>query len=192
MNKTDGVFSHLMWRDGKRRKAGAYGIFNLWGIERTSAHGRTGEFMLVESPDWVTILPVESRPSDNFLMVRQFRHGSAQVTLEFPAGVVHKGELSEKAAARELLEETGCRAVTLLLLGSVNPNPAFMTNQVHTYLALDVQEVQEPQLDELELLELERVPAPTVFENMGAAPFSNGIMVIALSWYRKWLETVKA
>ncbi len=46
-------------------------------------------------------------------MVRQFRHGSGGITIEFPAGTIDPGENPEIAAKRELLEETGLVNVEL-------------------------------------------------------------------------------
>ncbi len=61
-------------------------------------------------------------------MVKQYRHGSDSITLEFPAGMVDPGEDAKETAKRELLEETGYTSQSIVLVGKVNPNPAFMTN----------------------------------------------------------------
>ena len=177
---------HLIWTEKSRKILGEYGIFTVYGAERTAIENLSGRFVLVESPDWVTVVPVLATAEESFLMVRQFRHGSASITVEFPAGVVHPGEPPEQAARRELLEETGYDPGSLLHIGTVNPNPAFMTNSVHTYVALDLVKVQHPTLDEHELLDVETVSAQQVYKEMGRGIFGHGIMVIALSWYLRW------
>lgn len=91
----------------------------------------------VNAPDWVTII-VEK--DGKFLVEKQFRYGSNCEIEEFPCGMVEKSELASDAAARELEEETGYKisAQTLMHLGSVNPNSAFMTNMMHYfYVNLD-------------------------------------------------------
>ena len=40
-------------------------------------------------------------------MTEQYRHGTGKIALEFPAGIINKGETPEEAAIRELQEECG-------------------------------------------------------------------------------------
>jgi 8-oxo-dGTP pyrophosphatase MutT (NUDIX family) len=42
-------------------------------------------------------------------MTEQYRHGTGKIALEFPAGIIDKGETPEQAALRELQEECGYR-----------------------------------------------------------------------------------
>ena len=50
-----------------------------------------------------------------------------------------------ESAKRELKEETGFSMGEWSKLGVVRPNPAILTNQCHTFLALDVEEVSTPE-----------------------------------------------
>ena len=76
-------------------------------------------------------------------MVRQYRHGAGQLTLETPGGLIDPGETPAEAAARELLEETGYAADEIVSLGAVNPNPALFSNRLHGFLARGAQRVRE-------------------------------------------------
>ena len=60
-------------------------------------------------------------------MIKQYRHGSKKITLEIPGGLVDD-EHPEKAALRELLEETGYQGNGVTYLGATNPNPAIFNN----------------------------------------------------------------
>ena len=181
-------YRHLRWNEQNRKKIAEYGLFDIYSSRRTSNYHHDSEFLLVDAPDWVTIVPYLP-DDDSFLMVRQYRHGSAQVTLEFPAGVINRGEDPATAARRELLEETGCGSKTIVNAGTVNPNPAFMTNEVHTYVAADLKCGSDQELDANEILDVETVPVERVVTELGQPPYTNGIMVISLTWFLRWRES---
>src|ERR1700761_4271663 len=46
-------------------------------------------------------------PERDVVLVRQYKHGIATITLELPAGMIDPGETPESCATRELAEETG-------------------------------------------------------------------------------------
>jgi 8-oxo-dGTP pyrophosphatase MutT (NUDIX family) len=63
------------------------------------------DFYTLWQPDWVLIL---ARTTEGkWVMTEQYRHGTGKIELEFPAGIIDKGETPEQAAARELQEECG-------------------------------------------------------------------------------------
>ena len=63
------------------------------------------DFYTLWQPDWVLIL---ARTKDGkWVMTEQYRHGTGKIALEFPAGIIDKGETPEEAAIRELQEECG-------------------------------------------------------------------------------------
>ncbi len=115
----------------------------VFSVSRTLAESeRTGErfpFFRIDSADWVNVVPLTR--DGRVVMIRQYRHGAGEVTLEVPGGIVDPGESPAQAAARELLEETGYRAGSLEALGHVNPNPALFGNRLHAFVARDVERV---------------------------------------------------
>ena len=89
----------------------------------------------INSPDFVCIVAVTEQKE--LLLVRQFRHAVAEMTLELPAGHVEKGETPEQAARKELLEETGHIAEKFELLASLSPSTSRFTNRMWCYFAGD-------------------------------------------------------
>jgi len=181
MNSDD---THLRWENIESEFRYDAGIFRLRTVHRRSPGGKKAPFVSVDAPDWVTIIPELTTGEDTeFLMVRQYRHGSERVEMEFPAGVVDPGEQPSQAAVRELLEETGYRASEIREIGSVSPNPAFMTNRTHTYIARGLEKISELKLDEHEILDVHRVKYKDLIGTIGLRPYDNAITLQAWFFY---------
>ena len=79
------------------------------------------DFYTLWQPDWVLIL---ARTAEGkWVMTEQYRHGTGKIALEFPAGIIDKGETPEQAAIRELQEECGYGTATTKYLGAFPVNP---------------------------------------------------------------------
>jgi len=88
----------------------------------------------------VVVLP--RLASGKVLLVRQFRYPARESLWELVAGGIEPGETPAKAAARELLEETGYRARFF-------PSPGFLTEEMHLIEAAGLAKGQtEPEEDE--------------------------------------------
>ncbi len=177
----------LVWNESSRETLLESSIFSVRSIHRHSSDGREADFICLDAPDWVTVVPLLSgKEGPQFIMVEQFRHGSGKVTFEFPAGTIDPGEAPQRAAERELLEETGYTAGLLIPLGDVSPNPAFMNNRVHVFLAKDLVWHKEQELDENEQIHTHLEPVDKVRQQMGTGAYDNGIMVIALQFFSRY------
>jgi ADP-ribose pyrophosphatase len=83
------------------------------------------------------------------VLVRQYRHGPRERTLEIPAGTLEPGEAPEACAAREIEEEVGYRAGRLLPMGPFYPSPGICTEVIHLFAATELVEVgARPEPDE--------------------------------------------
>lgn len=114
-------------------------------------------FYVLEYPDWVQVVAIDME--DRLVLVRQYRHGSGEISLELPSGGVEPADADPVAAARrELAEETGYGGGDWRLIGSGRPNAANQTNRFHVVLATGVTLVGTPAADPSEQVEVVRLP----------------------------------
>jgi 8-oxo-dGTP pyrophosphatase MutT (NUDIX family) len=142
---------------------------------------RTGDvydFYRIDSSDWVNVIALT--PDDDVVMVRQWRHGASEVTLEIPGGLVDPGESAADAAARELLEETGYRAGSVEAVGVLNPNPALFANRLHVFLATGCERVAPIRNEGAEETALVLVPASDVARRVASGEIGHALVIAGL------------
>jgi 8-oxo-dGTP pyrophosphatase MutT (NUDIX family) len=73
-------------------------------------------------------------PERRIVLVRQYKHGIAQIVLELPAGMIDAGESPDVCAVRELAEETGYAGDPPRLLRSLFADPSSSNASFHVFL----------------------------------------------------------
>ena len=146
--------------------------------------GRPHDFFVLHAGAWVNIIPIT--PSGQVLLVRQYRHGTEEVTLEIPGGLVESGQEPEEAALRELREETGYGCSSMKLLGRVRPNPAILNNWCYSFLAEPVEQEGEVEFDETEDISLVRVDLHQIPELILSGQIDHSLVLCAflLFWQK--------
>lgn len=140
-------------------------------------HGNLATREIVEHSDAVCIVPVLS--NGNVLLVRQYRKAAKQELLEVPAGGIEQGESIQDAALREMQEETGYTAGTLLHLSSFWMAPGWSTEEMHAYLATDLESSKLPP-DEDENIYPVNVPLADVSEMIRAGQIKDAKSITSL------------
>src|SRR6202790_4971340 len=76
----------------------------------------------------VVVLPV--LPDGRVVLIRQYRRAARTFVWELVAGRIDEGETPRKAAARELIEESGYRAKRFRIFLDFFPSPGFLEERM--------------------------------------------------------------
>lgn len=135
-------------------------------------------YYVLDYPDWVEVVALDA--DDNVLLVRQYRHGLGDFSVELPAGAMEPTDADPIAAAtRELLEEAGC-AGEMGLVGETRPNAGTHSNRIHIVAARNVVRVADPLDDPSERIERLWVPAAEALRMALAGEMTVGMQVASL------------
>jgi ADP-ribose pyrophosphatase len=163
----------------------SYKVFGLRKDRAVSPRtGKNYDFFILESNPWVNVIPLTE--DNEVVMVRQYRHGIHDVTLEIPGGLIDDGDTPEQAAWRELSEETGYGAEEMIPLGFVYPNPAIQNNKCFTFFARNAMQVGEQDQDGGEDIEILLKPLSEIPGMIHEGVITHSLVVVA--FYRFFME----
>lgn len=135
-------------RSEERFRGAKCGMRTDW-VEMPGANGEgrtvaARDYM--EHPGAAAILALDER--GRVLLQRQYRHAVGHTLWELPAGVLDvEGEGPLATARRELVEEAGLRAASWHKLPDFFPSTGFSSERIHLFLARDLSEVPEEEID---------------------------------------------
>jgi 8-oxo-dGDP phosphatase len=101
--------------------------------------GSPGIYAVIDKPTYALVVPHDG---DGFHLVEQFRYPLGMRRWEFPQGTAPEQEHLDprELAARELREETGLRASSMELLGTLDVAPGMSSQRGRVFLATGITE----------------------------------------------------
>ena len=130
-------------------------LLNIYRDTVLLENGNTSVREIAKHPGGVCVAALEDDGSLWF--VRQYRYAVGEDVLEHPAGKLEPGEDPEDAIVRELKEETGCTADSIIKVSASFPSPGYTSEVLHLYVARGLHHGDQ-HLDEDEDLDAFRIP----------------------------------
>lgn len=169
----------LPWDDSESDVALETRVFRV--VQKTATSrvnpSVSGTFSLLECPNWVNV--IATTPENEVILIRQHRHGVAEITIEIPGGMVDGEEEYITAGLRELLEETGYAGEGAVLIGEVQPNPAIQDNYCGTVWVRNCIQVSDGELDTHEEIEVFVASMHEVQEMMRSGAIKHALVLAA-------------
>lgn len=154
-------------------------IFDVQRVDyRHPARAKPQDFFVISAPDWVNVIALT--PDRQLVLVRQFRYGTDDFSLEIPGGVMDPGEDAITAGVRELCEETGYVGTAARLLGCVHPNPAMQDNRCHLVLVENARREAKLGWDADEEFEIMTRPVDEVYQLAYGGGITHAMVLDAL------------
>lgn len=130
-------------------------LLNIYRDTVLLENGNTSVREIAKHPGGVCVAALEDDGSLWF--VRQYRYAVGEDVLELPAGKLEPGEDPDDAIVRELKEETGCTADSIIKVSASFPSPGYTSEVLHLYIARGLHHGDQ-HLDEDEDLDAFRIP----------------------------------
>jgi ADP-ribose pyrophosphatase len=179
------------WRRLRSEPHATTRVFDvIRAIYQHPAREKEQGFFVINAPDWVNVVALT--PERHLVLVRQFRYGTDDFSLEVPGGVIDPGEDPVAAGLRELREESGYIGTAARLLGSVHPNPAIQSNRCHLVLVENARREAELDWDPDEEFEILTRPVDEVYALARGGGITHSLVLNALLLFQPHWERLRS
>lgn len=164
------------------------GPYRLERLDLEFQNGERRHFERIHARGHGAVVVVPMIDDDTVLLIREYAAGVHRYELGLVKGRIDEGETPLEAANRELKEEAGYGARSLLDLRSLTLAPTYMSHQAHLVLARDLYPERLPG-DEPEELDVVPWKLDRLHELILREDFSEGRSIAALFIAREWLRS---
>ncbi len=126
------------------------------------------------------IIPLLKK-SKEIILIKQFRVPLNNYVIEFPAGLIDEGESIEKAALRELKEETGYKGKVIHISSKLSSSAGISSEIIYMVVVDILGEPQSQNLEDSEDIEVLKIPLNLVEKELDYFS-SKGFIIDAKVW----------
>lgn len=144
-------------------------------------NGKVRETEYIRHRGSAVIIPLIDE--NTIILEKQFRPIIGKWVYELPAGTIEEGEPPEITAKRELIEETGYDAETLIHLIDFYPSPGVSTELMHLFLAKGLKFVGSKP-EEYEVIEIEKKSLDEALEMIKNHEIEDAKTIIGILYYQ--------
>jgi 8-oxo-dGTP pyrophosphatase MutT (NUDIX family) len=134
-------------------------------------------FGVVSMKPGVTVLPLDE--GGEVHLVREFKYGIGEETLEAVSGAIESGETPERAGLRELGEEVGLIASEWIDMGVLNPFTTVIHSPNHMFLARDLSPMRRP-AEQQEGIEIVKMPFTEALQSVLDGIITHGASCVVI------------
>ena len=163
------------------------GMYRVEYLDLEFGNGERRRFQRLHGRGQGAVVVVPMIDEDTVLLVREYAAGVHRYELGLVKGRIDAGESPLEAAGRELKEEAGYGARSLVALRELTLAPTYMSHSAHLVLARDLYPERLPG-DEPEELEVVPWKLDALHELILREDFSEGRSIAALFIAREWLR----
>ena len=167
------------------------GPYRMERLDLEFSNGERRRYERLHSRGFGAVIVVPLLDDDTVLLVREYAAGVHRYELGLVKGRIDAGETPLEAANRELQEEAGYAARSLVLLRSLTLSPSYMSHAAHVVVARDLYPNRLPG-DEPEELEVLPWKLDALHELALREDCSEGRSLAALFITREWLRHADA
>lgn len=143
----------------------------------TLPNGATIELEVIRHPGAAAAVPLTD--DGTVLLIRQYRHAAGGYIYEIPAGKIDPGEDPLACAAREVEEEIGRRASSVVPMLSFYTTPGFTDEVIYLFLATGLTPGTQS-LDHDEVLDVVEMPLEQAMRHIADGTIRDAKTIIGL------------
>lgn len=170
-----------LWKQLKRRTILSTPFIDVWEDTVQLPNGHIiDDYSVIGLRDGVVVVATDE--DDNLITFTEYKYAINKTILGFPGGNIDAGEVPLKAAARELLEETGYESTELEYIAPLAVYPSKIVHSLHVVRAKNARLVEKTAHEVTESIgDIELIPLNDVARLQREGMFNAAHMIGALA-----------